>query len=208
MLESFELVPPCELSANHGLLRGFLGKAHLELPDRCILSVIFSVGSNPAMGHDPRCPTARPEARRKRACALKPPGRNPRERAEALAVSPAAASQWRAQVRQHGVAAGRATPRPSGPLTLTDAHLRVLPALLSQRAEADGGRGEGWACTRVATVIGEAFGVSCHKAHGSRRLKRVPWTPPRPSGRAARRHEAVTTRWRPQLWPELATRPA
>ena len=76
------------------------------------------------------------EARRKRAFELKQHGWKQREIAEAFAVSPAAVSQWLAQVREHGVEAWRAKPRPTGPMKLTDAQRRLIPEFLSHGAEA------------------------------------------------------------------------
>lgn len=146
------------------------------------------------------------EARRKRAFELKQRGWKPCEIAEALGVSPAAVSQWLANMREHGTAAWQAKSRPTGPIKLTGDQWRLLPELLAQGAEAYGFRGECWTCARVATVIGEAFGVWYHKAHVSRLLKRLHWTPQMPIERAAQREEAVIKRWRLQVWPQLKKR--
>jgi Winged helix-turn helix len=74
--------------------------------------------------------------------------------------------------------------------------------LLSHGAEAYGCRGEFWMCTRVATVIWEELGASYHKAHVSRLMKRLAWTPQLPIERAAQRDEAVIKQWRVQVWLE------
>jgi transposase len=157
-------------------------------------------------GH--RFPNTWKEARRKRAFELKQQGWKQQEIAEAFAVSPEAVNQWLAQVRQHGMEAWRAKPRPTGPTKLADAQLRLIPELLSQGGEAYGFRGEVWTCARVAAVIWEGFGVSYHKAHVSRLLKRLRWTPQLPIERAAQRDEAVIKRWRIQVWPALKKRHA
>src|SRR5215813_1842257 len=114
------------------------------------------------------CPHTWQEARRKRAFELKPHGWKPCEMAAALGVSPAAVSQWLAHMREPGVAAWRAKPRPTGPITRTGEPWRVIPELFSHGAEAYGFRGEGWTCARVATVSGAEFGVWSHKAPVSR----------------------------------------
>ena len=72
-----------------------------------------------------------------------------------------------------GREAWQAKPRPPGPIKLTPDQLRLVPELLAHGAAAYGLRGEFWSCARVATVIWEAFGVSYHKAHGSRLLRHV-----------------------------------
>ena len=157
-------------------------------------------------GH--RFPNTWKEARRKRAFELTQQGWKQQEIAEAFAVSPAAVSQWLAKVRKHGMEAWRAKPRPTGPIKLTAAQLRWIPELLSHGAEAYGFRGEVWTCARVAAVIWEEFGVSYHKAHVSRLLKRLRWTPQLPIERAAQRDEAVIKPWRIQVWPALKKRHA
>jgi transposase len=158
------------------------------------------------MDRDHRFPKTWKEARRKRAFELKQQGWKQRDIAEAFAVSPAAVSQWVAKVRKHGMEAWRAKPRPTGPIKLTDAQLRLIPELLSHSAEAYGFRGAVWTCARVAAVIREEFGVSYHKAHVSRLLKRLRWTPQMPIERAVQRDEAVIKQWRIHVWPELKKR--
>jgi transposase len=146
------------------------------------------------------------EGRRKRALELKPRGWKQYEIAAALGVSAAAVSQWVAETRVRGREAWRAKPRPTGPMKLTSDQRHLVSELLSQGAEAYGFRGEFWTCARVATVIREAFGVSYHKAHVSRLLKRLAWTPQLPIERAAQRDEAVIKQGRAAVWPELKKR--
>jgi transposase len=158
------------------------------------------------MDQDHRFPKTWKEARRQRAFELKQHGWKQKDIAEAFAVSPAAVSQWLAKAQEDGVAAWRAKPRPTGPIKLTDAQLRLIPGLLSHGAEAYGFRGEVWTCARVAVVIWEAFGVSYHKAHVSRLLKRLRWTPQLPIERAVQRDEALIKQWRIHVWPALKKR--
>jgi transposase len=148
------------------------------------------------------------EGRRKRALELKQRGWKQREIAAALGVSAAAVSQWVAETRVRGSEAWRAKPRPTGPMRLTPDQLHLVPELLAHGAEAYGFRGELWTCARVATVMGEAFGVSYHKAPVSRLLKALQWTPQLPMERAAQRDEALIQQWRVQVWPELKNRRA
>jgi transposase len=148
------------------------------------------------------------EGRRKRALELKHHGWKQCAIAAALGVSAAAVSQWVAEARARGSEAWRAKPRPIGPVKLTSDQVQMIPELLSHGAEAYGFRGEFWTCARVATVIWEEFGVSHHKAHVSRLLKRLAWTPQLPIERAAQRDEAVIKQWRVQVWPELKKRRA
>jgi transposase len=148
------------------------------------------------------------EGRRKRALELKLSGWKQCEIADALGVSAAAVSQWVAAARIRGSGAWRAKPRPTGPVKLAPDQLHMIPELLSHGAESYGFRGEFWTCARVATVIWEAFAVAYHKAHVSRLLKALQWTPQLPMERAAQRDEAVIKRWRVEVWPELKKRRA
>ena len=79
----------------------------------------------------------------------------------------------------------------------------MIPQLLSQGAEAHGFRGEFWTCARVAWVIEQEFGVHYHRAHVSRLLKQLKWTPQKPLKRATQRNEGQIELWRTVLWPQL-----
>ena len=124
------------------------------------------------------------EARRKRAFELKERGWKQCEIAEALGVSKAAVSQWMVKMDKPDTQAWRAKPPGHRPPKLSAEELRLLPEFLSHGAEAYRFRGELWTCARVASVIKEEFGVVYHKAHVSRLLKALDWTPQMPLERA------------------------
>lgn len=146
------------------------------------------------------------EARRKRALELKAQGWRQAVIARALGVSEAAVSRWVTDIEQ-GHDAWRARPRGHKASRLSGEQLSKLPDLLSHGAEAYGFRGELWTCRRVAEVIREEFGVSYHKAHVSRLLKALRWTPQVPVERASQRDEAAIEEWRVEVWPALKKRP-
>jgi transposase len=146
------------------------------------------------------------EARRWQALTLKHQGWKQQRIAEALGVSKGAVSQWMARVREQGREALRAQPRAGAPPRLSVLELSLLPDVLSCGAEAFGFRGEVWTCARVATVMKQVFGVSYHKAHVSRLLKQLHWTPQKPIERAAQRDEAQVGYWRTTIWEELKKR--
>jgi transposase len=148
------------------------------------------------------------EARRWRGLELKRGGWSQRQIAQALGVSEAAVSQWFGNVNELGECALRARPRPGAPLRLGQVERLFLPELLSQGAEAYGFRGNIWTCGRVAKVIEWEFGVTYHKAHVSRLLKDLEWTPQKPIERALQRNEALIESWRTDVWPELKKRRA
>jgi transposase len=146
------------------------------------------------------------EARRKRAFELQTQGWQQRAIARAFGVSDAAVSQWMAARRERGTEAWHDKRHPSGPIKLTSTQLGLLPELLSHGAEAYGFRGNVWTCARVAAVMWGEFGATYHKAHVSRLLKALSWTPQLPIERAAQRNEAAIEQWRVQVWPELKKR--
>ena len=82
----------------------------------------------------------------------------------------------------------------------------MIPELLSHGAEAYGFRGQLWTCARVRAVIGEEFGISYHKAHVSRLLRALKWTPQMPIERASQRDEDAIEKWRVEVWPVLKKR--
>lgn len=144
------------------------------------------------------------EVRRKRALELKEDGWKQRQIALALGVSEAAVSKWVSNTNK--AEAWRAKPQGHRPPKLSHEELRLLPGLLSHSAAEYGFRGELWTCARVAAVIKAEFGVEYHKAHVSRLLKAVAWTPQLPLERASQRDEAAIAEWRTETWKELKKR--
>jgi transposase len=147
------------------------------------------------------------EGRRLRAVALKQQGWTQRRIAEALGVSEAAVSQWWSKVEREGEEALYDRPHPGAPPKLSPVQLQQQPQFLALGAEAYGFRGEVWTCGRVATFVKQVFGVSYHKAHISRLLKRLEWTPQKPLERATQRDEEQVARWRTVGWPEVKKKP-
>ena len=146
--------------------------------------------------------------RRYRALDLKSEGWTQEEIAEALDVSTRAVRKWYKAVREGDEDSLQARPRPGAMPRLAPAELALLPELLAAGAESYGFRGEVWTCARVAVLIEWEFGVSYHKAHVSRLLKALDWTPQKPITRATQRDEQQIARWRTEVWPELKKRRA
>jgi transposase len=147
------------------------------------------------------------EIRRKRALELKQQGWKQRQIAAALGVTAAAVSQW-VNSASASAEAWRAKPQGHRPPKLTDEELCRIPDLLSHGAETYGFRGQLWTCARVAEVLREEFEVSYHKAHVSRLLKALKWTPQMPMERASQRDEKAIENWRVEIWPALKKRGA
>lgn len=149
------------------------------------------------------CPQDWKEARRLQALALKEQGWKQQQIAEAFGVSKMAVSLWMKAAREQGEQALRSRSRPGAPRRLDEARLRLLPDFLSHGAESYGFGGDLWTCARVAKVIAQEFNVAYHKAHVSRLLKELKWTPQKPMDRALQRDEAAIAQWRGEVWPEL-----
>jgi len=146
------------------------------------------------------------EARRWQALALKQQGWQQQRIAQALGVTQGAVSQWMATVQEYGAEGLRAGLRSGAPPRLNGSELQLLPELLAEGAEAYGFRGEVWTCARIGKLIEWMFGVTYHKAHVSRLLKRLAWTPQKPLKRAAQRDEEQLAYWRTTVWAELKKR--
>ena len=146
------------------------------------------------------------EARRWQALALKQQGWKQQRIAQALGVTKGAVSQWMARVQEYGAEGRRARLRSGAPLGLNDSELHLLPKLLAKGAEVYGFRGEVWTCARIGKLVERVFGVTYHKAHVSRLLKRLAWTPQKPLERAAQRNEDWIAYWRTTVWEKLKKR--
>lgn len=146
------------------------------------------------------------EARRKRAVELRRQGWKQRDIAEAFGVSESTVSKWVANMDQPGDEAWRTKPYGHRPPKLTEKQWQLIPDLLSHGAESYGFRGELWTCARVRTALREEFGVEYHKAHVSRLLKALQWTPQMPIERASQRDEEAIEKWRVEVWPMLKKR--
>ena len=124
------------------------------------------------------------ETRRLRAWELVQKGWKQADVAEVLGVTPGAVSQWGRTARQEGPQALRHRKPTGSPSRLNRRQLRQLPRLLAQGPAAFGFSGEIWTRRRVAQVIKEQFGVSCHPAHAGRMLKSCGFSRQKPALRA------------------------
>jgi transposase len=142
-----------------------------------------------------------------RAWELHEAGWKQKDIAEALGVSEGAVSQWFKKAKVLGVCALRHQPPPGAQPRLSPEQMAQLPILLAQGAQSFGFRGEVWTTARVVEMIRQQFGVSYHRAHGSRLLRRIKQSRQKPGHSATQRDETAIQVWKEERWPALKKRP-
>lgn len=147
------------------------------------------------------------EGRRMRAWELHEAGWKQKDIAAALGVSEGAVSQWFKKAKAQGKEALRHQPPPGRQAQLSPEQMAQLPSLLAQGAEAFGFRGQVWTTARVVEMIRLQFGVSYHRAHASRLLRRIKYSRQKPIQKATQRDESAIAAWKEQRWPALKKRP-
>jgi len=147
------------------------------------------------------------EARRMRAWELHEAGWKQKDIAAALGVSEGAVSQWFKKAKTQGVQALRHQPPPGRQAQLSPEQMAQLPDLLARGAMAFGFRGDVWTTARVVEMIKQQFGVSYHRAHASRLLRRVKYSRQKPIQKATQRNEAAIQAWKEERWPVLKKSP-
>ncbi len=142
-----------------------------------------------------------------RAWELHEQGWKEKDIAAALGMSEGAVSQWLKKVRTQGVGALRHQSPPGRQAQLSPEQMAQLPTLLAQGATAFGFRGEVWTTARVVEMIKQQFGISYHRAHGSRLLRRIKQSRQKPIQKATQRDEAAIQTWKEEQWPALKKSP-
>ncbi len=147
------------------------------------------------------------ERRRMEAARMFRAGATQAEVFRALKVSRTTASRWGRTWEAEGVkglrAAGRAGRKPK----LEAKQLRQVERALRRGPRAYGYGTELWTLERVTEVIAKVTGVSYHKGHVWRILRKLGWSPQKPTTRARERDEAAIQRWVEQTWPRVKKTP-
>jgi transposase len=99
--------------------------------------------------------------------------------------------------------AGRAGRKPK----LSPEDLRRIERALRRGPERLGYDTGLWTIPRVADLIERDCGVAYSSSQVWRILRRLGWTPQRPTGRALERDEAAIRRWKRERWPQLKKTP-
>lgn len=147
------------------------------------------------------------ERRRQRALTLLAEGLQPVEVAQRLGVDRRSVRRWKAAVQRGGPSAVAAKPVPGRPPKLEQRLRPRLEKLLLGGAQAAGYTHDLWTCPRIAQLIAREFGVRYHVAHVGRLLRRLGWTPQRPTRQARERDEEAIQRWTKVDWPRIKKKP-
>ena len=130
-------------------------------------------------------------------------GVGPSEVAERLGATKGAASQWKSLWEKHGKEGLRSKPHPGSKPRLSDDQRGELVELLLEGPSANGFSTDLWTLPRVADLIDRRFGVSYDPSHVSRILKRLGWSPQKPTKRAREQDEELVSEWRKKDWPRI-----
>ncbi len=142
-------------------------------------------------------------ARRRRAGRLFARGLSQAEVARRCEVSRTTTMRWYRAFAAHGVA-GLASKGPRGPKPrLRAADLRQVERILLRNALAAGYRTDLWTLPRVTEVIAKATGERYHPGHVWRILRRLGWSPQRPTTRAKEKNEKAVQGWIRSSWPRI-----
>jgi transposase len=148
------------------------------------------------------------EKRRLKALKLLQDGWAPVDVARQLGVDRRSVRRWRAAFEQDGHQALAAKPVPGRPRKLEDRDIARLEKLLLRGARASGFDTDLWTCKRVADLIWREFDVDYHPDHIGRLLRRLGWTPQKPTRRARERDEHRIQGWIRRRWPQVKKTPA
>jgi transposase len=111
-------------------------------------------------------------------------------------------SRWHAQWRQGGLEALRSAGPTGYAPRLSKEQLHAIDQALRQGARAHGFDNDHWTLERITTVIERLTGVSYHRGHVWKLLRRrLGYRLLRPARRAIERDERAIARWVAEDWP-------
>ncbi|WP_141594699.1 MULTISPECIES: winged helix-turn-helix domain-containing protein [unclassified Myxococcus] len=121
--------------------------------------------------------------------------------AREFGVSEAAVSKWAARLRSGGLRALRARRHPGRRSRLTPTQWQQVASTLRAGALVAGFPTERWTLRRVANVIQRRYGVRYHPNYLGGPLRRLGFSPQRPTTQARERDDALVQAWLRRDWP-------
>jgi transposase len=143
------------------------------------------------------------EKRRMHAARLLLRGVPPCEVARQLGVNRMSVYRWERALKDSGAEGLKKTGRAGRKPRLSEVEVERLKGLLLEGPEVFGYATGLWTCPRVADLIRREFGVRFSESHVWWLLRRMGWSPQRPTGRAIERDEEAIVRWKRERWPRL-----
>lgn len=125
------------------------------------------------------------------------------EVARRLNVTWRAAHNWYVAWQEKGPDGLLATRKPGPEPKFNAEHMEQLTMLLAQGAQAHGYPNALWTIPRIRRLIDEEMGIKASGSEVWRLLRRMGWSPQKPTKRARERNEPAITRWKREQWPRI-----
>lgn len=155
-------------------------------------------------------PTGSPDLiadRRRRALDLLDKGLSLNAVAGQIGCAASSVMRWRDLRAQKGDGVFEVHLPPGRPSRLTGKQLRGLERILLKGPLAFGYRTDLWTTQRIAEVIESKFGVSYHRDHVGRVMKKLGWSHQKPDRRAIERKDERVEEWKNEDWPRIKKTP-
>lgn len=155
-------------------------------------------------------PTGSPDLiadRRRRALDLLDKGHSLNAVARQVGCAPSSVMRWRDLRAEKGNGVFEVQLPPGRPSRLTARQFRRLERILLKGPLAFGYKTDLWTTQRIAEVIKREFGVSYHRDHIGRVMKKLGWSHQKPDRRAIERKDERVEEWREQDWPRVKKTP-
>lgn len=155
-------------------------------------------------------PAGSPKAlakRRKKALDLLDSGLSLRAVARQIGCSPNSVMFWRNLREKKGDGVFKVDSPPGRPKKLSSKQIARLKMMLLKGPIAQGYRTDLWTTQRIAELIEKKIGVSYHRDHIGRLMKKIGWSWQKPERRALERDEDKIERWKREEWPRVKKTP-
>ena len=128
--------------------------------------------------------------------------------ARKLEVSKQAVSVWIAKQSRFGIGILKATSATGRPAKMTFSTLsKQMTAIIPQGPKSFGYETDLWTTSLVRDVLRKKTGVSYHRDHVWKLLKKAGYSCQKPERRAIQRNERAIRRWIREDWPEIKKKP-
>jgi len=134
-------------------------------------------------------------------------GEKPAQVARAVGVSRQSVMRWERALSEGGLERMAKVGKRGGRFRLSAEQLKELAGLLKQGSLAAGYETEMWTLPRVAALIEERFAERLAISSVWNTLRRMGFSPQRPSKLARERNEPAIKRWKSTRWPNLKKLP-